>query len=75
MRGSRTAWIALAIAGAAILAYQTSFGGVFIFDDRPAIVQNRSIRSLALPDVLIPPAGSTVSGRPTRGSFNRKGEG
>jgi protein O-mannosyl-transferase len=64
VRGPRSPWIALAIAGAAILAYQTSFGGVFVFDDRPAIVENTTIRSLAVPDVLIPPPGSTVSGRP-----------
>jgi hypothetical protein len=37
---------------------------VLVFDDRPAIVENATIRSFALPDVLRPPAGASVSGRP-----------
>jgi tetratricopeptide (TPR) repeat protein len=49
---------------AGVYAYIPSFDGVFVFDDRPAIVENTTIRSLALRDVLRPPAGATVSGRP-----------
>jgi len=59
------AWIAGAvIVLAGVYAYIPSFAGVLVFDDRPAIVENTTIRSLALPDVLRPPAGATVSGRP-----------
>lgn len=58
-------WIAVgAIVLAGLYAYLPSFGGVLVFDDRPAIVENATIRSFALPDVLRPPAGATVSGRP-----------
>lgn len=55
------AWATLAAGG---LAYLTSFSGVFVFDDIPAIVNNESIRSLSLPAVFRPPADATVSGRP-----------
>jgi protein O-mannosyl-transferase len=58
-------WItAAAIVLIGLYAYWPSFSGVLLFDDRPAIVENQTIRSLALPDVLRPPAGATVSGRP-----------
>jgi tetratricopeptide (TPR) repeat protein len=45
-----------------LAAYRGSFDGPFIFDDRPAIVDNTTIR--AFDNVWNPPAGSTVSGRP-----------
>lgn len=49
-----------------LLAYHNSFGGPFVFDDVPAIVEeNPSIRQL-WPITLLPPAqdGHTVGGRP-----------
>src|SRR5688500_4254095 len=56
--------VASVVVAAGGLAYLTSFSGVFVFDDVPAIVENHSIRSLSLPEVLRPPASATVSGRP-----------
>ena len=41
------AWCAAIIVLAGLLAYANSFYGVFVFDDVPNIVENRSIRSLA----------------------------
>jgi tetratricopeptide (TPR) repeat protein len=55
------------VAGAAVAAYATSFGGPFVFDDLPSIVENASIRSLwPLSAVLWPDqaGGVTTSGRP-----------
>ncbi len=47
------------------LAYAGSFGGPFLFDDIPTIVQNESIRRLQTLDaVLSPPTASTSAGRP-----------
>jgi tetratricopeptide (TPR) repeat protein len=50
---------------AALAAYGNSLGGAFIFDDQPAITDNPTIRHLwPLGDVLSPPRGTTVEGRP-----------
>jgi hypothetical protein len=38
--------LALAVAGAAGWAYSTSFAGVFVFDDRFAIIENPNIKAL-----------------------------
>lgn len=52
--------------GVTLAAYANTFGHGFIFDDRPAIVDNPTIRDLrAFGTVLSPPAdGSSVTGRP-----------
>ena len=50
----------IAIAGFA--AYANSFGGPFVYDDGPAIVDNPTLQSLAT--AFFPSAGTTVSGRP-----------
>ncbi len=51
------------ILGAALLAYATSFGGVFVFDDVISLVENPTIRRLGA--ACTPPSGgATVSGRP-----------
>ena len=57
---------ALAIVAAIALAYANSLSAPFVYDDKPSIVYNGSIRHLwPLHDVLTPPgAGATVSGRP-----------
>jgi protein O-mannosyl-transferase len=62
--GARSgAWpYALLIVLAGSLAYASSFNGVFVFDDIPALARNESIRSLAT--ALQPPEGQTTSGRP-----------
>ena len=50
---------------AALAAWANSFRGPFIFDDLPAIVENTTIRTLALPDALAPPhTGQPANGRP-----------
>ena len=48
------------------MAYANSLAGPFIFDDKPAILENPSIRHLsALGAILSPPAiGNSVTGRP-----------
>lgn len=56
-----TAVVALILA--AVLAWANSFDGPFVFDDRPAILGNPSLESLA--SALSPPRdGGTVAGRP-----------
>jgi tetratricopeptide (TPR) repeat protein len=61
--GQRNTWIAaLAIVGAGIWAYSTSFSGVFVFDDLAAIVRNPHIRALST--AMTTPPDVTVSGRP-----------
>jgi protein O-mannosyl-transferase len=57
---------ALAIAGAATLAYSNSFSGAFVLDDVGSILGNPTIRHLGdIGAVLSPPGGGlTVSGRP-----------
>src|SRR5581483_4495277 len=48
-----------------LAAYANSFRGAFVFDDRPAIVENATIQPGTTPaDWLRPPAASTVAGRP-----------
>jgi protein O-mannosyl-transferase len=59
----RRAWPwALLIVLAGSLAYASSFRGVFVFDDIPALTDNPSIRSFR--SALQPPLGLTTSGRP-----------
>lgn len=53
------------LAAAALAAWANSFRTPFIFDDLPAIVENATIRTLALPIVLAPPhTGQPANGRP-----------
>ena len=57
--------VALVIAAAGAWAYSTSFAGVFVFDDGPAIVENPHIRSIwPLTRSMTAPPEVTVSGRP-----------
>lgn len=59
-------FIPLFVVGAALLAYQNSFTGPFIYDDVASIVANPTIRHLwPIWDVLSPPRGGglTVEGR------------
>jgi tetratricopeptide (TPR) repeat protein len=50
---------------AALAAWANSFRGPFVFDDLPAIVENATIRTLALPSALAPPhTGQPANGRP-----------
>jgi Flp pilus assembly protein TadD len=57
--------VVLALAAAAGWAYSTSFAGVFIFDDKPAIVDNPNIRTLwPLTRALSAPREVAVSARP-----------
>ena len=63
----RDAWIAAAVlVPATLAAWGSSFSGGFVFDDRSAIVDNPTIRSLWPPWTAWRPAQSdlTVSGRP-----------
>ena len=53
------------LTAAALAAWANSFRGPFVFDDFPAIVENATIRTLALPVVLAPPhTGQPANGRP-----------
>jgi hypothetical protein len=45
-----------------LAAYSNSFGGPFVYDDIPAILENTTIRNLW--DAFLPPPGTTTSGRP-----------
>jgi tetratricopeptide (TPR) repeat protein len=57
--------LAVALVASILIVYSDGLGGPFVFDDVPAILQNESIRSRwPLWAVLLPPAGTTVSGRP-----------
>jgi protein O-mannosyl-transferase len=49
---------------AVLAAYANCFEGAFVFDDKTAVLENRTIHSLS--EALAPPksGGSTVSGRP-----------
>ncbi len=63
----RTAWLTGSLLVlATVFAYCNSFIGPFIFDDKPAITENATIRQLwPLTEALSPPAiGSGVTGRP-----------
>jgi tetratricopeptide (TPR) repeat protein len=62
--GRATVFSIAALAVLALWAYSTSFHGVFVFDDIPAIAENPTIRSLSTTAVLHPPERATVSGRP-----------
>ncbi len=53
---------AVVLAGLVVWAYATSFDGVFVFDDRPGIQENLSIRSWAT--AFHPPSTSPLSSRP-----------
>ena len=56
---------AVLLTAAALAAWANSFRGPFIFDDLPAIVENATIRTLALSIVLAPPhTGQPANGRP-----------
>src|SRR5437762_2394805 len=56
---------AAVLTAAALVAWANSFRGPFIFDDLPAIVENATIRTLALPTALAPPrSGQPAGGRP-----------
>jgi tetratricopeptide (TPR) repeat protein len=60
-----SALVALLLAAAAIIAYQTSFAGVFVFDDEFAIQRNPNIRALwPLSRAMSAPPESPVSARP-----------
>ena len=64
-RFASTALVALLIGAAAVFAYQTSFAGVFVFDDEFAIQRNPNIRALwPLTRALSAPPESPVSARP-----------
>ncbi len=61
----RAAVWALPIAGAVFAAYSNVFRAPFLRDDIPSIVNNPTIRRPWRPDeVLTPPSGTTVEGRP-----------
>ena len=65
--GSRWAILgsAAAIVLAALIAYQNSFSGPFIFDDTMAITDNPTIRDLGrMGDVLSPPTAGSAGSRP-----------
>jgi tetratricopeptide (TPR) repeat protein len=56
---------AAVLSAAALAAWANSFRGPFVFDDLPAIVENATIRTLALSSVLAPPhTGQPANGRP-----------
>ena len=56
------------LTAAALAAWANSFRGPFIFDDLPAIVENATIRTLALSSALAPPhTGQPANGRPLKG--------
>jgi tetratricopeptide (TPR) repeat protein len=58
-------WPAAVIALAAFVVYAASIHAPFVFDDVGTIVNNVSIRDLGrLAEVLAPPSGTAVSGRP-----------
>jgi protein O-mannosyl-transferase len=64
-RSFTTAIVAVALAAAASLAYVPSFAGVFVFDDKYAILDNPHIKSLwPLTDAMSAPPENPVSGRP-----------
>jgi tetratricopeptide (TPR) repeat protein len=48
-----------------LAAYSNSFGGIFVFDDEPAIEQNQNLRRLwPLTTAMSAPSDTTLSGRP-----------
>jgi tetratricopeptide (TPR) repeat protein len=59
------ALLALVLAGAAWAAYSTSFRGVFVLDDKFAVLDNPNIRKLwPLTESMSAPPENPVSGRP-----------
>src|ERR1039457_300181 len=66
IRGRRMDWPGFAccaiLAAGAIAAYSQTFSVPLIFDDRPAILGNATIRHWAT--AFAPPAGTSASGRP-----------
>jgi len=64
-RSGRPLLLALVLAAAAYAAYSTSFAGVFVFDDKYAILDNPHIKSLwPLTEAMSAPPENPVSGRP-----------
>lgn len=63
---SRVVWIMLTILVATVVAtFANGVGGVFVFDDEPTIVNNRSIRNLGeVERIFSPPMDATTLGRP-----------
>jgi tetratricopeptide (TPR) repeat protein len=58
-------WVVVGVVVAGMIAYANSFGGSFIFDDKPTILANPNIRHLwPLTKVLTTPPYTTVRGRP-----------
>lgn len=68
MRRAERALLLLILVAAPILAYRTSFDGVFLFDDRPSIVDNPYVHDpapWAHPwEAMRAPRNITLSGRP-----------
>jgi len=68
MRRAQRALLLVILVAAPTLAYLTSFEGVFLFDDRPSIVDNPYIRTdapWARPwQAMVAPRNITLSGRP-----------
>jgi tetratricopeptide (TPR) repeat protein len=63
--GLRRIGLVLLVAGTALLAYWTSFSGVFLFDDEEAILTNPNVRSLwPLWRAMQAPTETTVEARP-----------
>lgn len=62
----RWSWIGIAVlALAAVITYSNALNGPFIFDDKPAIVDNPSIRSLwPIHKAMIAPPRNVLAGRP-----------
>jgi tetratricopeptide (TPR) repeat protein len=61
----RTALAAVALTASLAVTWANVLHGPFLFDDRPAIVENASIRRLWPPDALLrPPRDTPVAGRP-----------
>lgn len=63
-RPARVALHCAVLVIAAALAYWPALDSPFLFDDRPAIIENASIRTLAPSTVLSPPNDTPVAGRP-----------
>ena len=58
-------WPVVLIVGVVSAAYASSFAGVLVFDDEPAIASNPHIRRLwPLTESMSAPSDTTVSGRP-----------
>lgn len=57
-----TRWAPWIVLAGVVLAYANSFGGVFLLDDGPSILENLSLRSWAT--ALHPPSDAGVGARP-----------